>query len=103
MRDEAPAAPDRVERRLVDAPFFSICIPQHNRTSFLIEVCRSLAAQLWNDKVVLLILVVNESKSVGAGDRFDCQSPIGAALGDGSGHGVMIAGLNGVAGRTSAG
>lgn len=35
----------RVERRLIADPFFSICIPQHNRTSFLIEVCRSLEAQ----------------------------------------------------------
>src|SRR5438034_8496188 len=25
-------------------PFFSICIPQYNRTSFLLEVCKSLAA-----------------------------------------------------------
>jgi glycosyltransferase involved in cell wall biosynthesis len=28
-----------------DAPAFSICIPQFNRTSFLIEACRSLVAQ----------------------------------------------------------
>lgn len=34
-----------VERRATGRPFFSVCIPQHNRTSFLIEVCRSLAAQ----------------------------------------------------------
>jgi hypothetical protein len=34
-----------VRRQLVDRPFFSICIPQHNRTSFLLEVCRSLDAQ----------------------------------------------------------
>jgi glycosyltransferase involved in cell wall biosynthesis len=27
------------------APAFSICIPQFNRTSFLVEACRSLAAQ----------------------------------------------------------
>src|SRR4051812_12737947 len=26
-------------------PFFSICIPQYNRTSFLIETCRSLSVQ----------------------------------------------------------
>ena len=30
-------------------PFFSICIPQHNRTSFLIEVCRSLDAQTFRN------------------------------------------------------
>jgi glycosyltransferase involved in cell wall biosynthesis len=29
----------------LDAPVFSICIPQFNRTSFLIEACKSLAAQ----------------------------------------------------------
>jgi glycosyltransferase involved in cell wall biosynthesis len=34
-----------VERRAAVRPFFSVCIPQHNRTSFLIEVCRSLSAQ----------------------------------------------------------
>src|SRR5258708_12750819 len=34
-----------IQRPLVERPFFSICIPQHNRTSFLIEVCRSLDAQ----------------------------------------------------------
>jgi len=34
-----------VRRPLVERPFFSICIPQHNRTSFLLEVCRSLDAQ----------------------------------------------------------
>src|SRR5438067_1165981 len=28
-----------------DAPVFSICIPQFNRTSFLIEACKSLVAQ----------------------------------------------------------
>ncbi len=34
-----------VEGRRTARPFFSICIPQHNRTSFLIGVCESLAAQ----------------------------------------------------------
>ena len=29
----------------LDAPEFSICIPQYNRTPFLIEACRSIAAQ----------------------------------------------------------
>jgi glycosyl transferase family 2 len=38
-----------VRRPLVDRPFFSICIPQHNRTSFLIEVCRSLDAQTFRN------------------------------------------------------
>jgi glycosyltransferase involved in cell wall biosynthesis len=30
-------------------PFFSICIPQHNRTSFLIEACRHLKLQTCQD------------------------------------------------------
>ena len=33
------------EYRSHEAPFFSICIPQYNRTSFLIEACKSLADQ----------------------------------------------------------
>lgn len=33
------------ERRLTSPPFFSITIPQHNRTSFLLKVFESLAAQ----------------------------------------------------------
>jgi len=38
-----------VERRLPSRPFFSICIPQHNRTSFLLEACRSLELQMWRE------------------------------------------------------
>lgn len=30
-------------------PFFSVCIPQYNRTSFLIEACKSLAAQSYKN------------------------------------------------------
>ncbi len=33
----------------MSAPFFSICIPQYNRTSFLIEACRSIATQTFRD------------------------------------------------------
>ena len=33
------------KRTLVQDPFFSVCIPQYNRTSFLMETCRSLARQ----------------------------------------------------------
>jgi glycosyltransferase involved in cell wall biosynthesis len=33
----------------VREPFFSICIPQYNRTSFLIEACKSMAAQTFKD------------------------------------------------------
>lgn len=39
----------KVERRSALAPRFSVCIPQHNRTPFVIEVCRSLAAQRFRD------------------------------------------------------
>jgi glycosyltransferase involved in cell wall biosynthesis len=34
-----------VRRETVAEPFFSICIPQYNRTSFLIECCRSFSQQ----------------------------------------------------------
>ena len=33
----------------VRAPYFSICIPQYNRTSFLIEACKSLQRQTFTD------------------------------------------------------
>lgn len=33
----------------VHEPLFSICIPQYNRTSFLLEACRSLVAQTFRD------------------------------------------------------
>lgn len=38
-----------VRQELVEKPFFSVCIPQYNRISFLIESCRSLAAQSFRD------------------------------------------------------
>src|SRR5438552_2765885 len=39
-----------IERRNLDRlPLFSICIPQYNRTSFLIEACKSLDAQTFRD------------------------------------------------------
>ena len=38
-----------VERRLIASPYFSICVPQHNRTSFLIDACRSIDAQQFRD------------------------------------------------------
>lgn len=34
-----------ITHNLIDNPFFSVCIPHHNRTSFMIEVCRSLVNQ----------------------------------------------------------
>lgn len=39
----------RIERRTNERPFFSVCIPQHNRTSFLLETLRSLAVQTFRD------------------------------------------------------
>ena len=41
--------PAEIARRLIASPYFSICIPQHNRTSFLIDACRSIDAQLFRD------------------------------------------------------
>ena len=38
-----------IRRQLTEQPFFSVCIPQHNRTSFLLAVCRSLDAQTFRD------------------------------------------------------
>src|SRR5918996_6122976 len=37
------------QRKLVDEPFFSICIPQYNRTSFLIEACKTLVEQTFKN------------------------------------------------------
>jgi hypothetical protein len=34
-----------IRRKTVEQPFFSICIPQYNRTSFLIESCRLIDEQ----------------------------------------------------------
>src|SRR2546423_1680431 len=31
------------------APYFSVCIPQYNRTSFVIEACKSLQRQTFTD------------------------------------------------------
>ncbi len=36
-------------KTLIQYPFFSICVPQFNRTSFLIEACRSIARQTFRD------------------------------------------------------
>ena len=38
-----------IENRLIENPFFSICIPQYNRTSFLIEACKVLASQTFKE------------------------------------------------------
>jgi len=38
-----------VRRERVAHPVMSVCIPQHNRTSFIIEACRSLATQTFQD------------------------------------------------------
>lgn len=39
----------QVSRPLSGTPFFSVCIPEYNRTSFLIEACRSLEQQTFRD------------------------------------------------------
>ena len=51
MPDAGPATtePAQVVERRTGSPFISICIPQYNRTSFLIEACRSLAAQSFRE------------------------------------------------------
>ena len=41
--------PERVEQRDGARPFLSICVPQYNRTSFLIAACRSIAEQQYRD------------------------------------------------------
>jgi glycosyltransferase involved in cell wall biosynthesis len=38
-----------VRRERVVEPTFSICIPQHNRTSFIIEACRSFSLQTYRN------------------------------------------------------
>ena len=38
-----------IKRTSVKKPFFSVCIPQYNRTSFLIKVCESLAEQTFRN------------------------------------------------------
>jgi glycosyltransferase involved in cell wall biosynthesis len=38
---------DEIRRQRVAEPVFSMCIPQHNRTSFIIEACRALASQTY--------------------------------------------------------
>jgi glycosyltransferase involved in cell wall biosynthesis len=55
-----------VTRTLVERPYFSICIPQHNRTSFLIEVCRSLDAQRFRN---FELCISDDCSSDGRGDE----------------------------------
>ena len=38
-----------IRNQYIELPYFSICIPQHNRTSFLLEALRTLAAQRFRD------------------------------------------------------
>src|SRR5579884_1959432 len=37
------------ECRAAFPPFFSVCIPQYNRSDFLIELCKSLTEQTFRD------------------------------------------------------
>jgi hypothetical protein len=46
---ETVTAGQEVRRVRVAEPVFSICIPQHNRTSFIIEACRALVSQNFKD------------------------------------------------------
>jgi glycosyltransferase involved in cell wall biosynthesis len=39
----------KLRHSLRGSPYFSICIPQYNRTSFLVEACRSLAEQTFQN------------------------------------------------------
>ncbi|AFY34225.1 glycosyltransferase family 2 protein [Calothrix sp. PCC 7507] len=39
----------KIKNQNITNPFFSICIPQYNRTSFLIEACKVLASQTFKD------------------------------------------------------
>lgn len=38
-----------IKNQYLERPFFSICIPQYNRTSFLIEACKVLASQMFKN------------------------------------------------------
>jgi glycosyltransferase involved in cell wall biosynthesis len=38
-----------IQKRTLDNPVFSVCIPQYNRTRHLIEVCASLVSQTFRD------------------------------------------------------
>lgn len=38
-----------IRNQSIDAPYFSICFPQHNRTSFILEALRVLATQKFRD------------------------------------------------------
>jgi glycosyltransferase involved in cell wall biosynthesis len=40
---------DQIEKRRMADPFVSICVPQFNRTSFVIEACRSISSQTFRD------------------------------------------------------
>ncbi|MBV9328299.1 MAG: glycosyltransferase [Chloroflexi bacterium] len=46
---QALESPQDVRRERVAQPVFSVCIPQHNRTSFIIEACRSLVSQTYGN------------------------------------------------------
>lgn len=38
-----------IENRLIKKPFFSVCVPQYNRTSFLLLAIKALSAQTFTD------------------------------------------------------
>jgi GT2 family glycosyltransferase len=65
IQELAPGAGLEVRRERVAHPFFSICIPQHNRTSFIIEACRTLASQCFRNFEVC----ISDDCSTDGGER----------------------------------
>lgn len=55
-----------VKRTLIAHPFFSICIPQFNRTSFVIAACRSIINQTFHD---LEICISDDCSTDGRSDE----------------------------------
>jgi Glycosyltransferases involved in cell wall biogenesis len=73
MRAQGEDTPVRsestIERGLQSPPYFSICIPQHNRTQYLIAVCHSIAGQSFTD---LEVCIADDCSSDGGeGDLLD--------------------------------
>lgn len=56
-----------IENRSIQKPFFSICIPQHNRTSFVIQACRSLEIQVFRN---FEVCISDDSSDDGRTDEF---------------------------------
>src|SRR6516165_3224450 len=74
-------------------------VPQHLDKSL---DCRPPTTRLDHQEIVLLRRDRQKTETVEIGDWRDSDAPIGAALGDRSGHGVVRARLIGVTGRLGA-